>query len=136
MHRAATTGRGPSPWRAGPVGPPLWPGARIEPLVAVAAVQFALILVWSACLAWLASLAYDSRALACFDGDEPACTAPFPLERFLIQAGAWSAVVALAAIAVLVAWRRPRAAPVALVLPALAALAANRLAEIPLPFAS
>jgi hypothetical protein len=42
-------------------------------------------------------------------------------------------VISVAAAAVLVAWRRARAAPVALALPPLAALLANRLAEIPLP---
>ena len=132
MHRAATTGRGPSPWRAGPGGPPLWPDARVDPLVAVAGLQLAVILVWSAFLAWAAGLAYDP-GFGCFDGDEPACTASFALERFLTQAGAWTAVIALAAVAVYVAWRHRRAAPIALALPWLAATAANRLAEIPLP---
>jgi hypothetical protein len=132
MHRAALTRRGPSPWRRGQGGAEL----HIEPLVAVASLQLAVVLAWSACLALLTSVAYgDWSAISCFDGDEPACTdpSPFPLERFLFQSAAWAAVIAVAAAAVLVAWRRARAAPVALALPPLAALLANRLAEIPLP---
>ena len=96
-----------------------------------------MILVWSIWLAWLASFAYgDWSSLACFDGDEPACTdpSPFPLARFLIQTGAWATVIVLGAVAVVIAWRQRRAvAIVALAAPAVAALAANRLAEIPLP---
>ena len=132
MHHAAATGRGPSPWRSGPDAGAL----RVEPLVAVAGLQLALILAWSAWLALGALVAYgDWGTLACFDGDEPACTdpSPFPLERFVTQATAWAMVIALAVAAVLIAWRHRRAAPIALALPALAALAANRIAEIPLP---
>jgi hypothetical protein len=91
----------------------------------------------------LASWAYGdgASALACFDGDEPACTdpAPFPLTRFLIQSGAWAAVIFAAVTAVGVAWRHrhaaglKRTALVALAAPTVTALAANRLAEIPVP---
>jgi hypothetical protein len=64
----------------------------------------------------------------------PACTdpSPFPLARFLVQAGAWATVIVLGAVAVVVGWGKRRAvAIVALAAPAVAAFAANRLAEIP-----
>ena len=144
MHPAAASGRGPSPWRrpASADPPRLLPRTRAEGVFAAAVVQLFAVLAWSLLLLWLAGWAYGdgASALACVDGDEAACTdpAPFPLARFLIQSGAWAAVMAAAALAVVVAWRHRRAdgldrtALIAFAAPAIAALAANRLAEIPL----
>ena len=98
-----------------------------------ARVQLVAVLFYSTMLAaagWMVYFA-DWSMLGCFDGTEPACTEPeppFPLARFLIQSAAWALVIAASLFAV---WRRTLAT---LLAPAVAALAANRLAEIPLPF--
>jgi hypothetical protein len=65
---------------------------------------------------------------------------PVPARRFITQAAASPSDIALVAVAVVVAWRRRRpstsqgATFIAPMLPTLAAMAANRLAEIPLIF--
>jgi hypothetical protein len=134
MHRVEPAGRGPSPWR-GPraPGPRVWPRTRVEWPLFAARVQLAAILFYSVILAMAGWMVYfaDFSALECFDGDEPACTEPeppFPLARFLVQSAAWALVIAAGVFAV---WKRTL---VTLIAPAVAALAANRLAEIPLPF--
>jgi hypothetical protein len=98
-----------------------------------ASLQLAAVLTYSLMLAGAAWMVYfaDFSALECFDGDEPACTEPeppFPLARFVVQSAAWALVIALSVFAL---WKRTL---VTLVAPAVAVLAANRLAEIPLPF--
>ena len=108
----------------------------------VAWCQLGALLVWSA---WMALLAWVTlsmgAATACFDGDEPACTAPGPsLGWLVVPAAMWSLVIALAAAAVLVVHRHRRGAaslPAALVLLAaapVAALVAERVAGVPVPF--
>jgi hypothetical protein len=148
MHPAATSWRGPSPWSGdGAVPPPrLLPRTPSERLLAASAVQLIAVLVWSAWLLLLASFFYSGGAheLACFDRDTAACREPFvfPLEPFLIQSAAWAPVIVAAMLAVVVAWRHrreeslSRPALAALALPAVAALAANQLAYIPLPLSS
>ena len=98
-----------------------------------ARLQLAAVLFYSTMLAAIAWMVYfaDWSAMECFDGTEPACTEPeppFPLARFLVQSAAWALVIAASVFAV---WKRTLAT---LAAPAVAALAANRLAEIPLPF--
>jgi hypothetical protein len=115
MHRVTPAGRGPNG------------------LFLVARLQLAAILAYSVMLAGIGWMVYfaDWSGLECFDGTEPACTEPeppFPLARFLVQSTAWALVIVAGVVAV---WRRTLAA---LALPAVAALAANRIAEIPLPF--
>jgi hypothetical protein len=128
--------RGPGPWRAA--------RAEADRLVIVAWVQFAGFLAWSAFLAlyvWFI-IGLDRGALACFDGDTPACSVPAAtsLAPLVVPAVAWSLVIVLATAAVVVTHRHRRgaasltAALVTLAAAPAAAFAAGSLAGVPLLF--
>lgn len=80
-------------------------------------------------------------ALACLDGELSACAAAASsLDRLAVPAGLWSTVIVLGIAAVVAVHRHRRGAasrPAALVLLAaapFAAMAAERIARVPLPF--
>jgi len=136
VHGAVDLHRGPRPWRREP-------RTDADRLVIVAWCQLGGFVAWSAMLALYAWFLYVLRSgvMACFDGTEPACTAPAPsLAPLVAPAAMWSLVMALAVAAVVVGHRHRRGAaslPATLVLLAaapVAALVAERVAGVPLPF--
>jgi hypothetical protein len=111
--------------------------------VIVAWLQLAGVLVWSAWLALYASvmLLPGSGALACLDGEMSACgTAASSLDRLAFPATLWSLVIVLGVVAVVTVHRHRRgtaslsAALVLLAAAPFAAMAAERVARVPLPF--
>ena len=141
MHAAAQHHRGPAPWRE--PRPDRRPWTDADRLVIVAWCQLGALLIWSA---WLAMFAWfvmspDIFAMACFDGDEAACSAPPPSLTLLVAPAAmWSLVLVLAAAAVVATHQHRRgaaslnAALLMLAAAPVAAFAAGGLAGVPLLF--